>query len=143
MNKTIQLQKIAKPNDIVALDTTRGIFTAQQGNPQFVQGNYVSVDGQELSVFAADKNLFFQWNDRRWNFKDLASTVRYYHDFPTKTTTFSIDNVTIQYPAWWANDPTFDPNEPERDEDEDFFAYVAGLAHNDSLQRNLINSWDK
>jgi hypothetical protein len=73
----------------------------------------------------------------------LASKIQYAHDFQKKTTTFSVENVTIQYPAWWANDPTFDPNEPERDEDEDLFAYVASLAHNEPLQRSLINTWDK
>jgi len=143
MKNTVQLKKIAKPNDIVVLDTVHGVFTAQLGDPRFVQGNYFAVGDQELSVFASDRNLFLQWNDKRWNFKDLASKTRYAHDFQKKMTTFSVENVTIQYPAWWANDPTFDPNEPERDEEEDLFAYVASLVHNEQMQQRLINTWDK
>ncbi|WP_371766657.1 hypothetical protein [Massilia sp.] len=125
------------------LDTALGIFIPQLGTAPTVQGNYCVVAGQELSVFAADKNLYFQWNNSRWNFKDLASKVRYTHDFQDKTTSFSIGDMAVRYPAWWADDPTFDPNEPERDEGEDFFAYIASLAHNDLVQQNLINSWDK
>jgi hypothetical protein len=143
MKKILQLKKIAKPNDIVVFDMAQRVFIAQPGAMQFVQGNYFAVGDQELSGYASDRNLYLQWNDRRWNFKDLASKIRYAHDFQKKMTTFSVENVSIQYPAWWANDPTFDPNEPERDEDEDLFAYVASLAHNEPLQQSLINTWDK
>ena len=89
------------------------------------------------------KNLYFQWNQARWNFKDLALAVRYQHDFPKKVTMFSIGDVAIEYPAWWACDPTFDPSVPERDEDEDFYAYVASLAHDGPLRQTLIDGWDK
>lgn len=143
MNKIVHLKEIFKPNDIVVLDTMSGRFGRQSSEAVHIQGNYCVMADQEVSVFTADGNLYFQWNDRRWNLKGLASAVRYVHDFQGRMTSFSVGDVTIRYRAWWADDPTFEPNEPERDEDEDFFAYVASLAHNESLQRILIDSWDK
>jgi hypothetical protein len=143
MNKLIQLKNIINPQEIIMLDTDLATFTALPNGSPSVQGSYSKIDGDELGVFADGGNLFFQWNKQRWNFKDLSSKIRYGHDFKKKLTTFSVEDRSIQYPSWWADDPTFDPSVPERDEDEDFFAYVASLASNDGLQKILINSWNK
>ena len=39
MKNTVQLKKIAKPNDIVVLDTVHGVFTAQLGDPRLPGGD--------------------------------------------------------------------------------------------------------
>jgi hypothetical protein len=108
-----------------------------------IQGNYVSAEGHELSAFAADGNLFFQWNKKRWSFNDLPGKIAYRHDLQNKMTTFSVESESIQYPAWWRDDPGFSPFLPERDEDEDFFGYIFSLAHDQELQKILIKSWSK
>lgn len=143
MERAIHLKNIAKPKDVVVLDTMLGKFFPGLNSAQIVRGNYFAVRDQEMSVFLSDSILYFQWNDKRWSFTDLAPVVKYGHNFQEKLTEFAIGDVAIEYPAWWASDPTFDPNMPERDEDEDLFAYVASLAHNGALQRTLIKSWDK
>ena len=143
MKKFVKLRKIPSSDETVVLDTERGTFATQPGSSESIEGNYTIENGQELSVFAADHNLFFQWNNKRWNFKDLRAKLRYQHDLQRKITIFSIGDVTIQYPAWWVGDPTFQPFIPERDQDEDFFGYIASLARDDEWQRTLIETWDK
>lgn len=144
MKKFIRLKKVNRPHETVVLDTENGQFSPQlPGEAADSQGNYMSIAGQDFSVFAADNHLYFQWNRKRWNLQDLGPKVKYAHDIPGKTTTFSVDDEHIRYPAWWVGDATFDPSLPERDEDEDFLAYVANLAQNQALQKMLIQSWDR
>ncbi len=143
MKKTVQLKKINRPNEIVVLDIERGTVSPKQDATTDICGNYTDFEGQEFGVFALNGALYFQWNNRRWNFQGLGPKVKYEHNFQRKTTSFSIDGESIEYPAWWVGDPTFDPNLPERDEDEDFLAYISNLARNDGLQKILIQTWDK
>jgi hypothetical protein len=91
MEKIIRLMNIAKLNDIVVLDTIRGQFSAARDSSQTIQGNYLAVGDQEMGIFAVGKNLYFQWNKARWNFKDLALAARYQHDFPKKVTVFLLE----------------------------------------------------
>ena len=88
MNNAVELKNISKPDNIVALDTMLGTFTPQPGEAMSVQENYCVLADQERSIFAADGRLYFQWNNRCWNFKDIASTARYAHDFQNKMTLF-------------------------------------------------------
>ena len=144
MNKTVRLRNVNSPQEIVVLNTVHGTFSHPLPNrDEHVHGNYMTVGGQEFGVFASDNNLYFQWNSRRRKLHGLGPRVTYVHDFRGKTTSFSVDDERIQYPAWWIVDTTFDPSMHERDEDEDFLAYVADLAKNDELQKTLIQSWDK
>jgi hypothetical protein len=143
MKKFICLKKIVSPNETVLLDTESGTFNVRPGSSEQVQGNYIALYGHEVSIFATDKNLFLQWGTERWNFKDVRPILKYEHDFNNKTTFFSVGDKAIRYLAWWADDPTFDPNLPERDEDEDFFGYVARLADDEQFRQVLIQSWDK
>lgn len=119
------------------------IFDVCQVNIQDVQGNYTAINGQEVCIFAENKNLYLQWNARRWNFRDIAGKLKYEHDFHRNMTTFSVGDLAINYIAWWANDPTFEPGLVGRDEDEDIFAYVARLASDNQLQQMLTQSRDK
>ena len=143
MKKTVLLKKANFPSELVALDTERGTFSPAPGGAREVHGNCMSFAGQEFGVFASDGDLYFQWNSRRWSLRGLGARVKYEHDFQRKTTIFSIDGERIEYVAWWVGDVTFDPGLPERDEDEDFLAYVARLARDDGLQQSLIKAWDR
>ncbi|OXJ17637.1 hypothetical protein CFB39_13475 [Burkholderia sp. AU6039] len=143
MMKNVQLGVINHPSRFMELDTETGVFSALAGDGYVARGNYIAVEGQEVAVFAADRQLYLQWNKRRWNFADLGRNVKYEHDFQRGVTTFSIDGDTIHYPAWWVGDETFDPNLPELDEDEDHFAYIASLTKNKELQRSLIDVWSR
>jgi len=51
------------------------------------------------------------------------------------------ENFSIEYDAWWADIPSFEPVEPEMDEDEDFMGYIYAVWMNKTLQNNLISSW--
>ncbi|MEN7433113.1 hypothetical protein VA599_20440 [Chromobacterium sp. TRC.1.1.SA] len=143
MKKNIVLKKATYPHEIVILDAESGRFSMQPAVDSIVQGNYAVVCGDEFGVFATGKNLYFQWNDKCWNFQDIGLMVKYQHDLQRGVTRFSIGDAVIEYPAWWVGDIDFDPNVPERDEDEDFLGYVAHLACDEDLQLVLINSWDK
>ncbi|WP_175853291.1 hypothetical protein [Burkholderia anthina] len=143
MMKNVQLGVINRPSSFVELNVETGVFSALVGDGYVARGNYIAVEDQDVAVFAADRQLYLQWNKRRWNFADLGHNVKYEHDFHRGVTTFSIDGDAIQYPAWWVGDETFDPNLPELDEDEDHFAYIASLAKNKELQRSLIDVWSR
>lgn len=143
MKKLLNLKKINRPTELMVLDTEQGVFSTQTEECNVTNGSYLNVGGHEFAIFAADQNLFFQWEKMRWNFKELKHSIRYAHDFQRKVTIFSVDGKRLEYPAWWVGDITFDPNIPERDEDEDILAYVANLAKNEELQTVLIKKWDK
>ncbi|KAF0813411.1 hypothetical protein IGB42_02340 [Andreprevotia sp. IGB-42] len=142
MKKTIVLRTVIHPQKTVVLDTEQGKFAIHAVEDQVAKGNYAVVNGDEFSVFSMDKQLYFQWNTKRWNFRGLGDKVEYRHDFQNGITIFSIEDTMIEYPAWWVGDPIFDPNLPERDEEEDFLGYVAYLAGDGNLQQRLIQSWD-
>lgn len=73
----------------------------------------------------------------------LGQRVQYGHDFRDGTTTFSIDDMSVRYPAWWVGDDTFEPLIPERDKEEDDFAYIAYVAKKTELQQVMIDSWSQ
>lgn len=143
MKNTVLLKKVNSPSELFALDTGSGTFSPAPGEARQVHGNFMPIAGQEFGVFASDGDLYFQWNSRRWSLRGLGARVKYQHDFQRKTTIFSIDGERIEYVAWWVGDVSFDPSLPERDEDEDFLAYVAHLARDAGLQQSLIKAWDR
>lgn len=142
MKKSIVLRTVTHPQELVVLDTEQGRFTIQPVGYQAPQGNYATINGEEFGIFSADKQLYFQWNHKRWNFQDLNNKIEYQHDFQQGVTRFSIQDTAIEYQAWWVGDPIFDPNLPERDEEEDFLGYITYLARDENLQQILIHSWD-
>jgi hypothetical protein len=77
VKKVIQLKKVARPQESVVLDTETGAFSVSPSlGTNDVQGNYMSVAGQEFGVFASDGGLYFQWNSKRWNLHGLEARMR-------------------------------------------------------------------
>jgi len=141
MTKALALRNVGNPSEIVLLDTAHGTFSHQANSTLDVQGNYMLKGVNEFAVFADHGDLYFQWNDRRWALHGIGARISYSHDFHRKVTKFSVDDESIEYQSWWAGDNTFNINIPERDEDEDYLAYVANLAQNEAMQQNLLRSW--
>ena len=117
------------------------MFTFQSVGTQAIQGSCAVINEEKFGVFAMDNQLYFQWGHKRWNFQDLDSKIKYQHDYQRGVTRFSIESAVVEYQAWWVGDPIFDPNLPERDEEEDFLGYVSYLARDGNLRKNLIKSW--
>lgn len=140
MMEIVPLEVAYCPDEFVELNTTTGEFAATSEKHRTPRGNYMRIEGQDIAVFAADRQLFLQWGRRRWRFDDPGE-ASYFHDFVDGSTTFSIDDSVVHYRAWWVGDPTFEPGVPERDEQEDDFAYLANLIKDGELQRALIDSW--
>ncbi len=106
------------------------------------QGNMHSVGGHTFALYADGGQLYFQWNRRRWNLRDPDLKIKYRHDFEAKSSVFSANDASLAYPAWWRDDPAFNPNIPEYDEDEDYLAYVFSVKNNLELQKALKRTWD-
>jgi hypothetical protein len=104
-----------------------------------VTGNLCSVGRSTFALFLLDNVLYFQWDQRRWSM-DVV-TIRYEHDFQQATTTFAVEGETVQYPAWWRDEPHYDPNVPERDADEDYLGYIALVSRDKDLREALKRSW--
>jgi hypothetical protein len=104
-------------------------------------GNLYTLQGNTFALYAQEGVLYFQWNKRRWDIVSLCPIISYRHDFQRRTTTFSIEDMKIEYPAWWKDDPAFDPCIPERDEEEDYLGYICAVSQSKTLQQALAQGW--
>ena len=68
-------------------------------------------------------------------------TLTYGHDLDAETTTFTADDRTITYPAWWRGDITCEPLVPEPDELEDWLAHAMAVKSDQALQATLLEGW--
>jgi hypothetical protein len=105
------------------------------------QGCATEVEGQTFALYADGGLLVLQWNDRRWPFAADAVHVRYGHDLSRKTTSFSVDERRVEYRAWWADDPRYDPLVPELDAEQDDLAWIAALKRDPGRMATLLKRW--
>lgn len=105
------------------------------------KGNLNSVVGHTFALYVENGVLYVQCDNRRWDMATPDLHISYGHDFQNGTTIFAIDGTKVSYPAWWVGDPRFDPNIPERDEDEDYLGYILSVRQQPQLQQSLITSW--
>lgn len=102
-------------------------------------GTLAIIQGQTFALYVDQAALWLQWNERRWPLADVALTYR--HDLDAETTTFTADDRSITYPAWWRGDPTCEPLIPEEDEVQDWLAYAAAVKSDPKLQAGMLESW--
>ncbi|WP_277252494.1 hypothetical protein, partial [Neptunomonas phycophila] len=100
---------------------------------------------RKVAIFRDGNQLILQIGEKKWNLSSQDVVLRYSHNFSKKVTVFEVEldgeNLSIEYDAWWADIPSFEPVEPEMDEDEDFMGYIYAVWMNKTLQNNLISSW--
>lgn len=120
---------------------TGAVNPCPEAKLQRAKGNLHSVAGHTFALYVEEGTLYIQCGNRRWNIAAPDLSISYGHDFQKKTTTFAIEGTEIRYPAWWVDDPHFDPNIPERDEDEDYLGYIFSVRQQPKLQQTLITSW--
>lgn len=139
--KKLFLSRVHGPRQVVLFDVATGQTAPADPTDAVIQGNFSIVEGHTCAVYVDDHVLFFQMGAERWPLAEPATKVRYRHDFNAHTTVFTIDGKSIEYPAWWIGDPLFEPPVPERDEEEDYLAYVCEVHRNRSLQASLVEAW--
>jgi len=140
MARAILLHRVQGPgHDALLLDADSGRLTPVDSSPDTrAHGTYATIAGQVFALYADAGALWLQWNARRW---PLATTqLQYSHDLDAETTTFSADGHSFTYPAWWRGDPTFEPLVPERDEHEDWLAYVMVVQSEPRLQASMLRN---
>lgn len=103
-------------------------------------GTVAVIEGQAFGVYADGGTLWLQWNDERWPIASDQVRLNYVHDLDAATTTFSVNDRAFTYPAWWRDDPAFDPLLPEEDEHRDYLAYVVAVKGDPSLQKALLDA---
>jgi hypothetical protein len=126
---------------VAVLDVESGIAHAGAVGGETPNGNMRVVLGNTVALYAEGEHLFLQIGGRRWDLADPATVISYGHDLNRKTTTLQVGDLRLEYPAWWRDDPAYDPFIPELDEDEDYLAYVYSVAQQPALQENLIKVW--
>jgi hypothetical protein len=105
------------------------------------QGNLAQAEGHTFALYADAGVLYFQWDDHRWPILSPDVRVRYAHDLARKTTTFAVNDRVLEYPAWWRDDPQFEPLHPEADEDFDPLGYYAALKREPERLERLLRRW--
>jgi hypothetical protein len=131
--------------DLVDFDPASGVASLKVNVEGVSRGNFYLLDQQSLAIYCENNTLFLQIGSDRWDLSSSDTELIYSHDFSRKTTCFDVKSqsksMSIEYMAWWAVIPGFEPIEPEMDEEEDFLGYVFAVWKNKSLQKNLISSW--
>lgn len=136
----ILLKRAQGARDTLLLDTASG-RSAPAATPPGARthGTLASIEGQTFALYADQDALWLQWNERRWPLAGV--TLKYGHDLDAATTTFTADDRSLTYPAWWRGDPAYEPLIPEEDEVQDWLAYVAAVKADPALQARLLESW--
>ena len=144
MSQHVIVEPLRGPAGLLALDTAAGTATpVDPAAPAVKQGNATRVSGHTFALYADGGMLWFQWDTRRWPFLADDLAVRYAHDLVARTTTFAVGDQSVTYPAWWRDDPLFDPLIPERDEEEDDLGYYAALRREPERLRRLLARWSR
>jgi len=109
------------------------------------KGSFHLLGQRPLAIYCENNTLILQIDSDKWDLSSVDLQLRYFHNLANKTTRFEVKSpeksVSIEYKAWWADIPGFEPVEPEMDEDEDFLGYVFAVWKNKQLQQSLISTW--
>ena len=131
-------------NTKVLLCTETGAITSTF-KPDPIRGNFQNVGRHSVALYAQDNQLKLQIDKKVWLFSSSTLNIDYHHKFQQRLTHFSItspdDNFAIDYRAWWADIPDFEPLEPEMDQDEDYLAYIYEVWKTPSIQQALLERW--
>ena len=133
-------------NKVMELEKKTGslIEYLDQGS-SMLNGNCHIVEGNNVSLYKEDDELFLQINEQRWCISSPDLVIKYHHVLSTEKTIFEVkDNksvVLLEYAAWWSGIPNFKLVEPEMDEDEDYLAYIFYLWKSPYLQDTLFKSF--
>ncbi|MES2742073.1 MAG: hypothetical protein V4754_14130 [Pseudomonadota bacterium] len=141
-NKEIMLSRVDGPGFVLFDRAFGDVLACGDTDCRKTRGNMHSVGGHTFALYADEGQLYFQWGGRRWNMRDPDVKIRYRHDVDAKSSVFSVNDTSLAYPAWWRDDPAFNPNIPECDEDEDYLAYIFSVKNNLELQKTLRRTWD-
>ena len=141
MNNHVVLSNMFGASGVCLLTTNTGEISPCKEIGRRSQGNFHTIGDSIFALYVENGSLFFQWDKRRWELSGLSIQMSYGHNIQNKSSVFIIEEQSIEYPAWWASDPTFDPNIPERDEEEDYLAYVFAVWNQPELQHALTVAW--
>lgn len=136
----------ARAGTFVALDERTGLATPVTA--QSAVGVYYELEGVGVSLLVVDGGLRLQIG--RESFDAAQIQLCYRHDFEAGTTRFEvragISTTALSYPAWWAVlglSPEQVRFEPERDEDEDFLAFIAQTVNDPERRASFCAQWSK
>jgi hypothetical protein len=139
------LSKPFDKGDLVDFDVSTGVAISNVGVSVKPKGNFHLLDQKLLAIYCEGNTLILQLDTDKWELSSVDVELMYFHNLANKTTCFEVKSpeksVSIEYKAWWAEIPGFEPVEPEMDEDEDFLGYVYAVWKNKQLQGSLISSW--
>ncbi len=124
------------------LDIATGQLTFASADAGASRGNASTIGDDTFALYADADALWFQWNDRRWQLADPGLKLMYGHHLSQRTTTFAANDQSITYPAWWIDDPAFEPMIPEQDRQEDYLAYVVFIKDNPDFQASMLSNWN-
>ncbi|WP_134052121.1 hypothetical protein [Rheinheimera aquimaris] len=131
-------------NEKVNFDPVSGYKSAAAAD-EVSSGNFHNIEGHSVALYAQDGQLKLQIDKKVWLFSSSTLNIDYHHKFQQRLTHFSItspdDNFAIDYRAWWADIPDFEPLEPEMDQDEDYLAYIYEVWKTPSIQQALLERW--
>lgn len=140
MKHEVVLSKIFDRSERALLDIVTGELKAADQAAKPV-GNCRVEAGHTYALYADGGVLYVQRDAQRWPIASPEVNMRYGHDLDKETTTFDLVGHSIAYPAWWKDDPTFEPAIPERDEEEDYLAYLVSVWQQPDLQETLLKAW--
>ncbi len=139
MTRQIMVKNGRGPRAALLLDVDTGRVAPSGLSPDTPgHGTAAVIEGQTFAVYADGGTLWLQWNDARWPLAAADVRLKYMHDLDAATTTFSVNDRSFTYPAWWRDDPAFEPLLPEEDEHHDYLAYVVAVKQDPSLQQSLL-----
>lgn len=141
------LSKPFDKGDLIDFDTLTGVANSNVNVNLSIKpkGNFHLLDQRCVAIYCEDNILILQIDSNKWELSSEDVELRYFHNLANKTTCFEVKSpkksASIEYKAWWAEIPEFEPVEPEMDEDEDFLGYAFAVWKSKQLQWNLISSW--
>lgn len=139
------LSKPFEKGDLIDFDCATGTISSITGTASKPNGNFDLVGQYNVAIYSKNNTLVLQIGANAWDLSSNEITIRYFHNVLKKITHFELEfegKVTLlEYEAWWASIPDFEPIEPEMDEDEDFMGYVYAIWENKHLQKSLVDSW--
>ncbi|MFZ6760145.1 hypothetical protein ACO0K9_23340 [Undibacterium sp. Ji50W] len=138
----IILERVFGLQGRILFDTHTGcVKPTENSNWHNVCGNSSVLESAIAALYVEEGSLYFQLNANRWNIASPTLSMKYWHVFDKKSTIFSIEEIQIEFPSWWRDDPCFEQNIPEHDEAEDYLGYIFAVWQNKQLQLALINRW--
>ena len=140
MPRSIFVKRVQGPPETVRLDIDSGRIAPADPAPEpRTHGTLAIIQGHTFALYVDQATMWLQWNERRWPLTTMRLT--YGHDLDAETTTFTADDRSITYPAWWRGDPAYEPLIPEEDEVQDWLAYAVAVQSDAKLQASLLKSW--